>query len=428
MLICLTKSQGDSRHGAQRLSLLLAEWNSYELLYQGLLISGYPKGCLRRIEKLCSRFLWTGDVESAHGTKVAWTVCCLPKEEGGLGLRRFTTWNSVLSLRFFWLLVSDSQSLWVKWHRHHHIKDASIWLMKQKPSNSWTWNALLGLKHLAERFVSYKVNNGLTTKFWLDAWTPFGNLMNYIGEGGPRQFRVPLHTTVAEVCSNGYWNLPSPRSENAMSLHIYLTTIPVPDALGENDSVLWHVNGSAESTFSAAKTWEVLRPSDTAKPWASVIWFKGAILKMAFNMWVAHLNRLPTRARISRWSPQTSPLCCLCNTLEETRDHLFITCDYSAAVWSIALSRLNRCRNFVSWSELMSWIRVSSARAPSTLRKVAAQATVYHLWKQRNNVLHNNVSIPAHAVFRLIDKEIRNIISARKDRNAFHGLMLLWLA
>ncbi|KAF3524395.1 hypothetical protein F2Q69_00048735, partial [Brassica cretica] len=136
----------------------------------------------------------------------------------------------------------------------------------------------------------------------------------------------------------------------------------------------------------------------------------------------------PTRARISRWSPQSSPLCCLCNTLEETRDHLFITCDYSAAVWSIALFRLNRSRNFVSWSELMSWIRVSSTQTPSTLRKVAAQATVYHLWKQRNKVLHNNVSIPPHAVFPLIDKEIRNIISARKDRNAFHGLMIMWLA
>ncbi|KAG2300270.1 hypothetical protein Bca52824_036742 [Brassica carinata] len=30
-----------------------------------------PKCCLRRIESLCSRFLWTGDVESAYGTKVS---------------------------------------------------------------------------------------------------------------------------------------------------------------------------------------------------------------------------------------------------------------------------------------------------------------------------------------------------------------------
>ncbi|XP_018487809.1 uncharacterized protein LOC108858367 [Raphanus sativus] len=148
---------------------------------------------------------------------------------------------------------------------------------------------------------------------------------------------------------------------------------------------------------------------------------------MAFNMWVSQLNRLPTRSRISRWAPQTSSLCCLCNTLEETRDHLLITCDFSSEVWSLVLSRLNRSRNLLSWSELMSWIRASSPQSPSTLRKVTAQATIYHLWKQRNNVLHNSVSIPPHALFRIIDKEIRNIISARKDRKAFRGLMVIWL-
>lgn len=218
-----------------------------------------PKGCIRRLEKLCSRFLWTGDVESGHGTKVAWVTCCLPKEEGGLGLKRFTTWNSVLSLRYFWLLVSDSQSLWVKWHKHHHIKDSSVWLMEQNPSYPWTWNALLSLKHLAERFVSYTVNNGLETKFWFDSWTLFGNLLKYIGEGGPRQLRIPLHSTVSEVCSDGYWKLPSPRSDNALSLHIYLTTIPVPKPQDGNDSVHWQVNDSACSAYSASKTWDALR-------------------------------------------------------------------------------------------------------------------------------------------------------------------------
>lgn len=89
---------------------------------------------------------------------------------------------------------------------------------------------------------------------------------------------------------------------------------------------------------------------------------------MAFNTWVAQLNRLPTRARIARWSPENSPLCCLCNSFDETRDHLLITCDYSAAVWSLVLLRLNRTSSFHSWSELMSWIRLSSSQSPSTLR------------------------------------------------------------
>ncbi|XP_013639460.1 PREDICTED: uncharacterized protein LOC106344684 [Brassica oleracea var. oleracea] len=100
-------------------------------------------------------------------------------------------------------------------------------------------------------------------------------------------------------------------------------------------------------------------------------------------MWVAHLNRLPTRSRIARWSPQASPLCCLCNSFEKTRDHLLISYDYSSAIWSPVLARLGYYHNILSWAEFMSWIRVSSSRCPSTLRQLVAQATVYHLWKQQ---------------------------------------------
>lgn len=232
----------------------------------------------------------------------------------------------------------------------------------------------------------------------------------------------------ADVCIDGYWRLPSPRSDNSLFLHIYLTTIPVLDPEAGNNTVERVVDGSPCPGYSAAKTWEVIRPSSNPKSRASSVWFKGAIPKMAFNTWVAQLNRLPTRARIARWSPENSPLCCLCNSFDETRDHLLITCDYSAAVWSLVLLRLNRTSSFHSWSELMSWIRLSSSQSPSTLRNIAAQATVYHLWKQRNNVLHNITSIPPQAVFRLIDKEIRKSISARKERENFQGLMFLWLA
>lgn len=138
----------------------------------------------------------------------------------------------------------------VKWHKHHHIKDSSIW---QKPTNPWTWNALLDLKHLAERFISHTVRNGVCTKFWLDSWTPYCNLLKFIGVGGPRQLRVSIHASVADVCSNGQWRLPSPRSDNALSLHVYLTTIPLPNLLADNDSVDWILNGARYPAFSAAK-------------------------------------------------------------------------------------------------------------------------------------------------------------------------------
>ncbi|CAN6971387.1 unnamed protein product [Brassica rapa subsp. trilocularis] len=69
---------------------------------------------------------------------------------------------------------------------------------------------------------------------------------------------------------------------------------------------------------------------------------------------------------------------------------------------------------------------VSSSAVPSLLSVVACvllflspasasesdhKATVYHLWKQRNNSLHNGVCLPPQTVVRLIDREVRNVIT-----------------
>lgn len=41
-----------------------------------------PKGCIKRIESLCSRFLWSGNTDTSGKAKIAWTTVCLPKAEG----------------------------------------------------------------------------------------------------------------------------------------------------------------------------------------------------------------------------------------------------------------------------------------------------------------------------------------------------------
>jgi len=48
--------------------------------------------------------------------KVSWRDVCVPKEEGGLGLRSLEEANKVSCLKLIWRLLS-SNSLWVQWLR-----------------------------------------------------------------------------------------------------------------------------------------------------------------------------------------------------------------------------------------------------------------------------------------------------------------------
>ena len=145
-------------------------------------------------------------------------------------------------------------------------------------------------------------------------------------------------------------------------------------------------------------------------------------------MWIANYDRLPTRSRLAAWGMNLSPACPFCSSHDETRDHLLLACQYSQDVWSEVF---HRCQypsaTITNWSELLSWIRSAPSRRLNLLRKLATQSVIYHLWKQRNNLVHNQVSLTATTVFRGIDREIKNIISARRLRKRFRTLMSMWL-
>lgn len=122
---------------------------------------------------------------------------------------------------------------------------------------------------------------------------------------------------------------------------------------------------------------------------------------------------------------QVTKECCLCSTFEKTRDHLLFICTYSLEFWRLVLMAPNpRLNMFTNWGELMSWI---TTVAHSTIKKLVVHATIFYLWKQRNNVLHNNVSVPAAVIFKVIERVVRNSISTGRHRKQFQDLMCLWL-
>lgn len=384
-----------------------------------------PKGCIKSIESLCSRFLWSGNIEKRSIAKVAWTTVCLPKDEGGLGLRSFTVWNQVLCLKFIWILLSNTPSLWADWHRSTHLNDKSCWTISACATDSWAWRKLLDLRPLAIRFCKSRIGNGLNNSFWFDAWTPMGQLITHIG---PRALRIRKNAVVADAIRDSSWTLPHPRSQEEVQLHAYLTTLPLPLIVDAPDKYEWVVGDYPFRDFRFAATWEALRPRQDSKDWVDIVWFKGSIPKHSFNMWIANYDKLPTRARLAEWGLPVSPLCAFCSRGDETRDHVLLSYEFSQDIWREVLLR---CRTsltrFTNWSELLSWIRASASKELSILRKIAVQTVVYHLWKQRNNLIHNQTLLTIAALFHGIDREIRNIISARRTRKHFGSLMVMWL-
>lgn len=118
------------------------------------------------------------------------------------------------------------------------------------------------------------MGNGRRTSFWFDTWTPFGQLISFLGETGPSLLRVPIRASVANASDGRRWKLASPRSDDALTLIAHLTTVKPPTDEDDEDYYDWRTSvGVAGSTYTARRTWEVLRSRAEPKEWAKQIWF-----------------------------------------------------------------------------------------------------------------------------------------------------------
>ncbi|XP_010473794.1 PREDICTED: uncharacterized protein LOC104753204 [Camelina sativa] len=272
------------------------------------------------------------------------------------------------------------------------------------------------------------MGNGKRVSFWHDWWTPFGPLINFLGPTGPSQTGIPLHYSVAMACSQRSWRLRPARSPQAEQLHIQLTTVQLPASTNELDSFLWQTKGERSNKFNIQKTWEALRYRQGSVPWSKQVWYKGAIPRHAFLLWITHLNQLPTRSRLATWGMQIDTSCCICGLYPETRDHLFLHCDYSEVLWAEVTKRLGyRPFVFQTWEALLAWMDCSDASSTQTLRRLVSQAVIYALWNERNNRLHNNNFTPSHVQFKVLDRQVRDAILEKGHRKNFKYLLGQWL-
>lgn len=161
--------------------------------------------CLKKIESMCSAFLWSGSPNDSSKSKVAWEDVCKPKDEGGLGIRKLR----VFYLHLIWRLFSSSGSLWVAWINIYLLKQVSFWDVKRGSKGSWIWRKILKLRSIAATFLKSEIGNGLSTSFWFDTWNNLGCLFDIWGITGPQQLGVPRNATVAAASATRGWKIRS---------------------------------------------------------------------------------------------------------------------------------------------------------------------------------------------------------------------------
>lgn len=105
---------------AGRLELIKSIFQGVEAFW--LSIFPIPATIRDHITKISRVFLWG----SPYGP-VAWKSLCIPKEEGGLGIRELGIWNHALMGKLIWSLHDNKEALWIKWIHAYYLKNANVW-------------------------------------------------------------------------------------------------------------------------------------------------------------------------------------------------------------------------------------------------------------------------------------------------------------
>ncbi|KAL8116912.1 hypothetical protein AgCh_023192 [Apium graveolens] len=83
------------------------------------------------------------------GAKISWTTVCLPKEEGGLGVKNMVDWNRAQIIGHLLKVVTKSSSLYSTWVNATLLRNKHFWTMKIPPDSSWIWKKVLKLRNIA---------------------------------------------------------------------------------------------------------------------------------------------------------------------------------------------------------------------------------------------------------------------------------------
>ncbi|GJR35282.1 putative reverse transcriptase domain, reverse transcriptase zinc-binding domain protein, partial [Tanacetum coccineum] len=219
-------------------------------------------GRLQLVQSVIGSMHCQGDMRRGKA-KVALEVVCLPKKEGGLGLRRLDIFNKALMVSHIWSLLSLKESLWVKWIHAYKLKGRNFWDVPIRGNMTWGRRKVLQLHPIIREFIWFR-----------------------IGDGSKHLF------------NNGKWTWP----HDWISKYPALATIVVPTIVSNAvDELEWCDSSGTTMGFSVSSVWECIRPRGDEITWCDVVWFSNCIPQHAFHLWLAIKRKLKTQDNMRQW-------------------------------------------------------------------------------------------------------------------------------
>ncbi|KAK0571729.1 hypothetical protein LWI29_020657 [Acer saccharum] len=217
------------------LQLIVSVLSSLQVFWANYLC--LPIKILKIIEQKFRSFLWKGVEGDSKGAKISWFDICLPKKEGGLGIKDLSSWNKALMIRHLWILIYGTNNLWSFWIKAYHLKGSNLWEAKAPYTCSWNWRKLLHLRPIVRPLIQHFIDNGSSTSLWFDNWHPDGPLLLKWSPRVVYDSSLPINAAVNAIVLGDSWRWPAAMSIDLVEIRSRMPTYNPNSKLG--DSIRW---------------------------------------------------------------------------------------------------------------------------------------------------------------------------------------------
>ncbi|KAI3944657.1 hypothetical protein MKW98_021115, partial [Papaver atlanticum] len=306
----------------------------------------------------------------------------------------------------------------------------SIWRTKP-PKDSYgvsVWRHIYSVADDFFKMAQFKLGKGDTVRLWEDKWGAQGTLESLC----PNLYRITtskqisvLHARTVEG-SSVTWNLGIAHNrlydaEIAELVNIF----PLLDLIfldpDQEDDLVWVGDKSGKFSVKSAYNLQVAQdqlvlasPDFPCKQ----IWSRRWPPKFAFFLWQAVLERLPTldnlqkrgSAIISTAGDIIPNKCILCQTVEESVNHIFIHCSFAKKIWKYFFDCADKTLNLpVCVKDLIKDWKVSglSVMGKEIWTRLPT-SVMWNVWCERNSRTFTGKLKNPNAVINMIQLQLFN--------------------
>jgi hypothetical protein len=375
-----------------------------------------PVCVLKSLVSLQRNFLWGGGTEIKKVSWVSWDQICLPKDQGGLGVKNLEMFNRALLSKWLWRCLSESDVAWADLIRYRYGPLHSKILTDTSPlvnkNDSLWWRDLLSIGTVGgvdwfRSNVRSCVGNGCNIGFWKFIWCGPQSFANLYPELFLKEACPNALITERMIQSNGntvwHWNWREELIDHEHQQLLELKNLLYGIFLQSDVEDRWKWLQSSDGLFSVKSCYHVFiktRFIDSLDPnlltAVQQLWLNDIPSKVNVFGWRLLLQRLPTKDALNHRGILIDPIdlpCTFCFTTKEDCNHLFFHCSFCSYIWRRVFNWLghNPLNGIDGWEHFLRFGNMVKASKGKRVKHVIWLGTTWCIWKHRNEVLFKGV-------------------------------------